>query len=252
MIATRLGRKHFTNGVRLSYNQDMNNIIVRADNPNYLAKWNGLDKASKYNGAYYYSHDIEKYIVPLIKTKRPINVIGIRECGGEDNMLVFVHHYLNVREKYQWLSKYRNVVIVSSDYEADKELARYGTVIHLPLSINVDEVAKHRVKKKTQKACYYGNPWGFKRKEIAELVPPEVHRFGTMPREKAWDIVAQYRECYAIGLCALEAQVLGCRLKMSRYRYPDPEESFPVLDCKEAARRLQVALDSIDGTTFAS
>ena len=60
------------------------------------------------------------------------------------------------------------------------------------------------------------------------------------------DIIAQYKYCYAIGLCAEEAQVLGCKLKMSRYRYPDPEKAFPVLDCKDAAKMLQNELNKID------
>lgn len=222
----------------------MNKIIVKSDDVNYLRAWEMLS-SGKYNGAYYYSQDIENYIIPNIKTDRPINLIGTLACGGEDSMVVFVHHYLNVREKYSWLRRYNDIIIVSSDYDADKELLRYGRVIHLPLSVNVSEIAKHR-KKPTQKACFYGNQWGFRRKEISELVPPEVPRFGEMPREVAWDVVSDYADCYAIGLCAMEAQVLGCHIKTSRYRYPEPEKSFPILDCECAAKLLQEALDMLE------
>ena len=67
------------------------------------------------------------------------------------------------------------------------------------------------------------------------------------PRDHtAWDVVSDYADCYAIGLCAMEAQVLGCHLKMSRYRYPEPEKSFPILDCECAAKLLQEALDMLE------
>ena len=222
----------------------MAKVIISHNSPNYVRKWEALEEG-KYNGEYYYSQDIEKYIAPELKTNRPINTIGIKSCGGRDHMIIFAHNYL-YPERYSWLLNYSDVIIVSSDSKAEKILERYGKIIHLPLSVPVDEIKKHCVKKKTQEACYYGNPWKFKQREIAELVPPEVHRFAEMPREKAWDIIAQYKYCYANGLCAEEAQVLGCKLKMSRYRYPDPEKAFPVLDCKDAAKMLQNELNKID------
>lgn len=222
----------------------MSIIIADHTHPAYVKKWENLT-TGKYNGAYYYSQDIVRLIIPNVQTDRPWNTIGIKECGGEKRMIVFAHNYLHP-EQYLWVKWYRDAIIVSSDSEAEKVLSRYARVIHLPLSVDTEEIAKHRVKKKTQDACYYGNPWGFKKQEINELVPPEVHRFGEMPREKAWDIIAQYKNCYAIGLCALEAQQLGCKLKMSRYRYPDPEKAFPILDCRDAAKMLQAELDKID------
>lgn len=223
-------------------------IIVNYQHPNYLAKWNALP-SGKFNGAYYYSQDIENYILPHIQTERPVNTIGIHDCGGENDMIVFVHHYLHP-ENYKWLKRFKNIIIVSSDYEADKVLKGFGNVIHLPLSVPVAEVAKHK-KKKTQNACYIGNPWSFKQQELRELVPPEVHRFGEMPREQLWDVMAEYKIVYAIGLCAIEAQVLGAKLEMSRYRYPDPAKSFPVLDCGDAGKALNIAIKRIeDGETY--
>lgn len=224
----------------------MGRIIVKHDNPNYLAKWRALPEGSRYNGAYYYSKDIEKYIVPNIKTDRPINVIGVRGCGGKHRMIVFIHHYLHP-EMYDWLKRYRDIIIVGSDKEFLEKLSHLGKTIHLPLSVNVEEIEKHKVKKKTKDACYMGNPWKFKQQELSELLPEDVDKFPPMPKEQLWDEVAKYKYCYAIGLCAIEAQVLGCKLKMSRYRYPHPAKSFPVLDCKDAAKILQEKLDEIDG-----
>lgn len=228
------------------YTENMPNIIVKSNHPAYEARRNALPKTDRFNGAYYYSKDIEHIICPLLTTDRPINVLGIKECGGEDHMIVFVHHYVNVAKRYAWLAQYKDLIIVSSDSQADKVLRHFGKVIHLPLSVNTEEIKKHCVEKKTEDACFYGNPWGFRRQEIEELVPPEVHRFGSMPREKAWDIIAKYKYCYAIGLAAIEASVLRCRLRMSRYRYPNPAQAFPILDCKQAAGMLQRALEILE------
>ena len=224
----------------------MANIIVSSNHPQYVARRNALPPTDRFNGAYYYSKDLENLVCPLLETKRPINLLGMKSCGGVDGMIVFVHQYVDVARNYAWLKQFNNLIIVSSDHRADRILRHLGKVVHLPLSVDTVEIAKHRVERKDQYACYYGNPWGFKRQEIHELVPPEVHRFGTMPREKAWDVIAHYQYCYAIGLCALEAQQLGCKLRQSRYRYPNPARSFPVLDCRDAAKMLQKALDLID------
>ena len=222
----------------------MSKVTIHYNDVNYVRKWADLP-SGKFNGAYYYSRDIEEHLAPLLTTKRPINVLGTICCGGVDHMVVFIHNYLNPKA-YGWLKRYNDVIVVSSDYNVEDEILKNHKVIHLPLSVNVEEIAKHKVKKKTKDACYMGNQWVFKKQELAELVPPEVHRFGEMEREKLWDIVAEYKYAYAIGLCAIEARVLGCRLKMSRYRYPDPEGKFKVFDLREAAVCLQEAIDIIE------
>ena len=224
----------------------MSKVYIHYNDINYVRKWENLP-SGKFNGAYYYSRDIEEHLAPYLTTKRPINVIGTVCCGGVDHMVVFIHNYLNSKA-YGWLSRYNDVIVVSSDYNVEDEILKNHKVIHLPLSVNVEEIAKHKVKKKTEDACYMGNQWVFKKQELAELVPPDVHRFGEMDREKLWDIVAKYKYAYAIGLCAIEARVLGCRLKMSRYRYPDPEGKFKVFDLREAAVCLQEAIDILETT----
>lgn len=223
----------------------MNKIIVKHDHPNYLAKWRALPEGSRYNGAYYYSHDIEKYIVPNIKTDRPINVIGVRGCGGKDRMIVFIHHHLHP-EMYDWLKKYKDIIIVTSNEEFGKQLTHLGTVIHLPLSVNVEEVLKHKVDKKTKNACYFGNPWKFKKGDLEKFVPKNVDTFPPMSKEELLSKVAEYKECYAIGLCAIEAKILGCKIKKCDSRFPYPNKVFKVLDCKDAAKILQEKLDEID------
>lgn len=223
------------------YNSSMGKIFIHNNNIDYVRKWEALE-SGKWNGGYYYSMDIENHIAPKIETDRPINVLGVKTCGGTNRMLVFIHNYLDASD-YFWMRKFDDVIIVSSDYNVEKPLLDVKLrVIHLPLSVNVAEVAKHKITKKTQEECYVGNQWAFKKQELQELVPPEVHRFGEMPRERMWDTIAKYKYVYAIGLCAIESRILGCRLKMSRYRYPDPEEAFKVFDLDEAAQCLNEGL----------
>lgn len=222
----------------------MPKIIADTTHPDYKVAREGLGNA-KFNGLYYYAKTIEQYIIPRVQTERPWNTLGLASTGGCDGMIMFCHNNIQPK-KYLWARRFDDVIFVTSCEEMVPKLEQYGRVIYLPLSIDTKSVRKHRVKRKTQKACYIGNPWGFKRPDIEKYVPPEVHRFGTMPQEKLLDIVAQYKVAYAIGLCAVEARALGCKIKVCDSRYTDPDRQFPLLDCKDAAKILQKELDKID------
>ena len=61
------------------------------------------------------------------------------------------------------------------------------------------------------------------------------------------EFIAPYEELYAIGRCAIEGMVLGCKIKpFLMDRYPDPNY-WKILDNKDAAKILQKELDKIDG-----
>lgn len=45
-------------------------MIIDHNNPLYVKKRNSLINGNKYNGAYYYSREIVKNIIPLVKTDR--------------------------------------------------------------------------------------------------------------------------------------------------------------------------------------
>ena len=51
-------------------------MIIDHNHPLYAKKRNNLINGNKYNGAYYYSREIVKNIIPLVKTDR--NWITIR------------------------------------------------------------------------------------------------------------------------------------------------------------------------------
>ena len=66
-----------------------------------------------------------------------------------------------------------------------------------------------------------------------------------LEREELLKFIAPYKECYAIGRCALEAMVLGCKIKpFLMDRYPDPNY-WKILDNKNAAKILQEELDKL-------
>jgi hypothetical protein len=58
--------------------------------------------------------------------------------------------------------------------------------------------------------------------------------------------MAEYKNIYAVGRCALEAKALGCRVKAYDNRFPKVS-MWKVVDNLEAAKILQKELDRIDG-----
>ena len=222
----------------------MSNILVDTNDVNYNALYNQLGGA-RHNGLYYYAKTIENYIIPKVKTSRPWNTIGLKACGGQNGMIVFIHANLQPEKDYTWLKKFTNIVCVSNSRRTAEKMLPYSYSIYLPPSVDVKGVRKIAGKvKKDQDSCFAGNPWPAYRKEIDTFVPAWVHRFGTMPREELLPILAHYKNVYAIGLTAVEARALGCNIMKRTERY-DPED-FPLFDCEDAAKCLQVALDLVD------
>ena len=58
--------------------------------------------------------------------------------------------------------------------------------------------------------------------------------------------MARYEEIYAVGRTAIEAKILGCKIKVYDERFPDPN-FWKVIDCAESAKTLQQILNKIDG-----
>ena len=219
--------------------------IIGVNNKQYQAYQKAFPKGA-HNGAYYYAKEIEENIVPLVKTGRNWDCLGMKITRHYNHSIVFLHHNLNFSDVYKWLKKYDDLILVASSwatYGAAKD-AGYK-VIYLPLSVDVEYVKQFK-KKKTKKACYAGNKWGFKLRDLKELVPEGVdYPPENLPRDELLEFIAPYKECYAVGRCAIEAKILGCKIKVCDSRYPDPKY-WKVLDNKEAAEILQKELDKID------
>ena len=223
-------------------------IILSVDSPNYesYCKIFHPKGSGKYNGAYYYSQEIVKNIIPNVQTNRPWDTLGMKFMKSHDHAIVFLHHNINHGATYRWLRQYKDLVYVCSSevtYEwAKKQLN--GHAVFLPLSIDVEYVRQFKVEK-TKEACYAGNLWRFKKPDIKKYVP-EGTDFPpkNLPREELLKFVAPYKICYAVGRSALEASALGCEIKVCDSRYPDPS-FWKVIDNCEAAKILQSELDKI-------
>ena len=204
----------------------------------YRAKWK-LSGDDKFNGAYYYSQEIVANIIPLVKTNRSwVTINAPSQC--EDGAIVFIHNNLDT-SLYDWMRNYKDLILVCGIPETCEKVAHLGTPIYVPISIDVEEVKEHKVKKKTKDTCFVGR----KMKRTFKL-PDDIDYLEGMPRELLLDELAKYKKAYAVGRCALEAKVLGCEILTYDDRFPDPE-IWQVIDNKDAAKILQSKLDEIDG-----
>lgn len=201
----------------------------------------------KFNGAYYYALEIEKIIIPLVKTDRPWDLLGKYSTGSFDNAIVFLHNNVNHEAIYgSWIGKgFKNQIFVANqkityDYVKSKNLP----CIFLPLSIDISDVQKYKTEK-TKEACYVGNQWKWRSEDIKKYVPKNVDFAPQdLEREELLKFMAPYKKCYAISRCALEAKALGCEV-LKCHSYLDPDD-FPLIDSREAAKMLQTELDKYD------
>lgn len=198
--------------------------------------------AARYNGAYYYSLEICRRIIPAVKTERPwvtINVPG----QAVDRAIVFIHNNLNP-EVYSFLKYYKDLVLVCCLPETRAKVAHLGRAIYLPLSIDVEQVAGFRVPEhqRTKDTAFAGR----RKKRIEADLPDGIDILEGMPRELLLSQMAHYRRVYAVGRTALEAKALGCEVLPYDPRFPDPNR-WQVIDNSEAALMLQLELDRIDG-----
>lgn len=206
--------------------------------PSYQERWekSGLDK---YNGAYYYSIEIVKNIIPRVNTDR--NWVTVNQPGKcLDHSIVFIHNN-KYPEHYEWLKDYKDLVLVCgvpSTVEKVKHIADHA--IYLPLSIDIEDVMRYQ-QPKTKDAAFVGR--------IAKLVKLELPMgcevLSGFPREQILKQLGAYRTVYAVGRCAIEARALGCEIGVYDPRFPDPS-IWQVIDNKEAAKMLQEQLNKID------
>ena len=133
-------------------------MIISVDNEAFDARRNKL-KRGKYNGAYYYAKEIEKNIIPHIRTK--MNWVLVKPEYCPDNSIVFVHSNAGLGELDDWLSNKKNLILVCSVEPTRKYCEKFGKSILLPLSVDVEYVKQFRTEK-TRDTAYCGNLWKFK------------------------------------------------------------------------------------------
>ena len=204
-------------------------MVISHDHAAYRNKWRNSG-ANQYNGAFYYSKEIVKNIIPNVETDRnwiTVNVQGV----GCDHAIVFIHNNLHP-ERYEWLKKYDDLVLVCGVKETVKKVEHLGRAIYIPLSIDTEYVKQFRVEEKTKM-------------RLGEL-PDGIDYLHGIRRQKLLPMVAEYRSVFAVGRAAIEAKCLGCKILSYDKRYPNPAV-WKVVDNKDAAQMLQRELDRIDG-----
>jgi hypothetical protein len=201
--------------------------------------WDAL-AADRYNGAWYYSQEIVRNIIPNVKTRRnwvTVNIPG--RCL--DNSIVFIHNNLHP-ELYNWLRHYNNLILVCGTVQTAERMSYLAPSLYLPLSIDVEDVLQYKTEKRLSVA-FAG------RASKAGGAPKGIKQLSGLPREELLAEMAKYRKVYAVGRTAIEAKALGCKVLPYDPRFPDPS-IWQVIDNREAAAMLQKALDENEGPAW--
>ena len=217
-------------------------MIINHQNPVWRRKQSGFGK-NAHNGAKYYSQEICERIIPNVKTNRnwvTVNVPGLA-C---DHAIVFIHSNINAGH-YEWLSKYKDLVLVCGIPETVEKVSHLGTAIYLPLSIDVDYVKRFALPEEKRSGVAYVGREAKTRYDGVRL-PWGIDHLEGMPRDELLMKMAQYESVYAVGRTALEAKALGLNVLPYDPRFPDPS-IWEVMDNLEAAKILQEKIDEIDG-----
>jgi len=220
-------------------------MIIDHTSKSYLERWNALG-VNRFNGAYYYSKEIVKNIIPNVKTTRNWITINAYNNEGIDHSIVFMHNTFHP-EVYNWMMDFKDMLIVTSLPHLIKELGYLGHVIYLPLSIDINYVERFKTNKKTKDVAFVGRLSKLKHYDELNIhFDNDVDLIGDMPREDLLKEMAKYKRVYATGRVALEAKVLGCEILPYHPLFPDPV-LWQVLDNKDAAKILQKKINEIDG-----
>ena len=210
-----------------------------------------IDHTSRYytnvipNGALIYSINIKKNIIPNVKTKRNWVTIDTHQCL--DNSIIFIHSNVDL-EKYLYYKDYKNLILVASQPETVQKLREMEIadhVIYLPLSIDVAETLKYKdTKPHTREGyCYAGRP----DKPFVDglRLDRNITFLSRLTHPDLLTKLNNFKYCYAVGLTAIEAKLMGCTILPFDRRYPDTK-IWKILDGKDAAAILQEKINKID------
>ena len=207
-------------------------------NPKYIKVWGRLGE-DRFNGAYYYSREIVRNIIPKIKTDRKWFTVN---CTTEpaDHSIVFIHDNKFPAKTYSWIEQYNDVILVCGVPETMEKVAHLGTPIYLPLSIDVKEVEQYKQPK--TRDCAYAGRWSKIQKNATSY--QHAHLCGLDRRTLLMEM-AKYRKVYAVGRTAIEARALGCEIGAYDPRYNNVS-IWKILDNSDAAVLLQKALIDVE------
>jgi len=216
-------------------------MIISHTHPLYKEHQKQMLKESRYNGAYYYSCDIVKYIIPNVQTDRKWITVRIPELNEDlSHSIVFIHNNRNPNY-YEYLKNYKDCIMVCSQKHTADNLSFFGKTVVLPLSVNIDSVKKYYRANKDRDIAFAG-----RRIKITNRVPATADILTDMPQTRLIQAMAHYKKIYAVGRTAIQAKILGCEIGMYDSMYPDPNV-WKIIDCLDAAKMLQDILNEIDG-----
>lgn len=219
-------------------------MIIDHTNPIYAKKRNSMTNGNQYNGAYYYSKEIVKNIIPNVKTDRNWITIRLPEMTEHpDHSIIFIHNNRNPNY-YTYLKNYHDCILVCGVPSTVDNLRYFGKAIYLPLSVDVEAVKKYRVKNKTKEIAYAGRI--SKLDYMNNRVPKGTPVLSNMSQSKLLREMAKYKTIYASGRTAIQAKILGCKVLPHETNFPD-SRFWKVVDNKDAAKILQKMIDEIDG-----
>ena len=219
-------------------------MIIDHTHPLYAKKRNSMGKDGKYNGAYYYSREIVKNIIPNVKTDRNWITIRLPEMTEHpDHSIIFIHNNRNPNY-YAYLKDYKDCILVCGMPHTAENLRFYGKTVYLPISVDVEQVKRYRVKEKTKEVAYAGRK--SKLNYFNNRVPSGIDILSGMPQTSLLREMAKYKTVYSSGRTAIQAKILGCEVKPQETNYPD-SSIWKVYDNRDAAKMLQQILNRIDG-----
>lgn len=216
-------------------------MIIDTSHPEYIRKWREAGE-NRHNGAYYYSQEIVRNIIPNVQTDRNWITVNLKGVGASHS-IVFVHNNLRP-DHYEWLRTYgyKDLILVCGIPDTCTKLSHIGAAIYLPLSVDVAEIEAYKVEEKTKAAAFAGR----KVKRDGSRLPDGIDYLEGLPREELLRSMAEYETIYAVGRTAIEAKILGCKVKPYDPRFKSAA-LWKVLDNKDAAAILQEKLNEIDG-----
>lgn len=212
-------------------------MIVSHEHPLYQGKNN---PAMRQNGAYYYSCEIVKNIIPNVKTDRNWVTIYVPSVAA-NHSVYFIHNNKNPA-MYEYLSWYKDKILVCGIPETCEKVSRYGRAIYLPLSVDVEYVKQFRTDEKKINVAFVGR----RAKREGIIFPKGTVFIEGENRPDLLRMMAKCKKVFAVGRTAIEARILGCEVLPYDPRFPDPS-IWQVLDNRDAAKILQAKIDEIDG-----
>ena len=180
-------------------------MIIDHTHPIYREKRKSLENGNKYNGAYYYSQEIVKNIIPRIKTDR--SWVTINQVTPRINhAIVFVHDNIKPEVSMSWLGYSRDIILVCGVKETMDKVKHLGTPVYLPLSVDVPYILQFR-SEKTKEIAYVGRP----DKPGMENLPKNVDYLSGISREALLKELAKSKKGMQSGDVQLKPKFLGVK-----------------------------------------